>query len=110
MAADETSLPACRLVSLGGGPGYDYMGVLLADIYRTSGQSKTCIQGTVFDYEEGWKPIVEAMGRATWTALKNENQSSLQWGGKCDITKPLSDSSNAACFAGVGTTDIFVCQ
>ncbi|CAB9499495.1 expressed unknown protein [Seminavis robusta] len=100
----------CRVLSLGGGPGYDYVGVLLADWFGTCGHSTTTIQGTVLDYEEGWHDVVEAMNTATQTAL--QTSSCLQWGGTCDITQSLLDHpSNATnCLPLVDTTDVFICQ
>ena len=100
-----------NVVSLGGGPGYDYVGVLLADMVGNAGFGKTTIKGTIFDYEEGWGDLVEAMDTAVNLALLNDdNLSSVAWGGGCDITKPLSDLSNAACLEKVPTTDLFICQ
>ena len=99
-----------NMVSLGGGPGYDYAGVLIADMFGNSGYGKTTIKGTIFDYEEGWHDLVKAMDTAVNLALLNDNQSSVEWGGKCDITKPLTDPSNAACLDKVSTTDLFICQ
>ena len=103
-------LKTCRVTSLGGGPGYDHLSIILADTYRNSGHSKTRIETTVFDYEEGWGDLVDAMNIATNKAMDNNCQNSLQWGGECDIIKPLSDPVNAVCQAKVSTTDIFICQ
>jgi len=105
------SIPrSIHMVSLGGGPGYDYVGLLLADMFGNSGYGKTTLHGTVFDFEEGWHDLVDAMNTAISLALPNDNPSTLSWGGSCDITKPLKDLSNAACRKMVPTTDIFVCQ
>jgi hypothetical protein len=100
----------CRITSLGGGPGYDHLSVLLADTYRTAANRNTRIETIVFDYEEGWGDLVESMNVATNKALENGNLSCVHWGGGCDITKPLSAPINAACQAEVSTTDIFICQ
>mgnify|MGYP000010223982 CR=1 FL=1 len=99
-----------HLMSVGGACGYDYVGVLLAESFATSGQGKTCIKAKAFDYEEGWKDLVESMHTATNSALLNTNKSSLEWGGPCDITKSLADLTNKDCAASVPTTDIFICQ
>lgn len=100
----------CRLLSLGGGPGYDYIGLLLATTFATTGLGKTQIEGVVYDYEEGWQDLVAAMNKATDCALLNDNKSNLRWGGVCDITKPLSDPSNAACQPDVTSCDVIICQ
>ncbi|CAB9515117.1 expressed unknown protein [Seminavis robusta] len=101
----------CRMVSIGGGPGYDFVGVLLADTFSTCGRGSTRIEGTVFDYEKGWEDLVKAMNVATNHALVNDEQSSLHWGGTCDITKPLTDASNQeALLPTIASTDVFVCQ
>lgn len=102
-----------RIVSLGGGPGYDFVGLVLADTFGTSGYGTTRIEGTVFDYEEGWGPLVDAMNIATQSALEinnTTNQHVVTWGGGCDITKSMSHPSNAACRATLPSTDMFVCQ
>lgn len=108
--SDEIIDKTCRILSLGGGPGYDYLGVLLADTFGTAGLGKTRIEGIVFDYEEGWQDLVEAMNTATQLALVNDNKSFVKWGGGCDITKPLSDPSNAACKSEVASSDLIICQ
>ena len=105
-----------RIVSLGGGPGYDFVGLVLADTFGTSGYGTTRIEGTVFDYEEGWGTLVDAMNIAIQSALEINNtthhthQHNVQWGGGCDITKSMAHPSNAACLATLPTTDMFVCQ
>lgn len=100
-----------HMVSLGGGPGFDFVGAALASSFsaKTSEkvQSRT-IEATILDYEEGWGDLVEAMGRSTSRIL--QEPFSCKWGGKCDITKPLNDPSNSACFEAMDATQLWTCQ
>jgi len=99
-----------KVLSLGGGPGYDFIGILLADQIGTAGYSTTRIEALVFDYQEGWANLVHAMNTSTQTALINTQQSCVTWGGGCDITLPLTHASNAACLDALSTSDVIVCQ
>lgn len=111
-AAAEEAPQQFNMLSLGGGPGYDYVGALLAETYITAAAGLTTIQCTVLDYEEGWGSLVAPMNTATSMALESptSTNSSVTWGGKCDITKPLSHPSNAGVLASMETTDLYVCQ
>jgi hypothetical protein len=124
----ETS-KTCRLVSIGGACGYDYVSLALVATFHSSlnpGSSSTIspvnVQATVFDYEEGWEDLVHAMSVSTSTALQyydnnnntNHNHNhSCTFGGKCDITKSLlSDPVNAAMATRdvLDKTDLYTCQ
>jgi hypothetical protein len=108
------------VISLGGGPGFDYVGVALAssivsyynpalrsndddDNIQQQQQQLTQnimhrINVTVFDYEVGWQNIVTAMSDSTRHILHHStNYVSCTWGGQCDITKSLYDPINNAC-------------
>jgi hypothetical protein len=85
---------SCRIASIGGGPGYDFVSAALVATFiansSSGGGQATKIHGTVFDYEEGWHDLVPAMSRATCTVLELESHpqtSFCDWGGKCDITR-----------------------
>jgi hypothetical protein len=100
----------CRLLSIGGGPGYDYVAAaLIASFQNQATDEPVNIQATIFDFEEKWCDLVDAMALATANAFPTESHT-CHWGGKCDITKPLSHASNAACLPMIATTDLFVCQ
>jgi len=101
----------CRLLSIGGGPGFDYVSLaLIASFHNAAVPSeRTKIEASIYDYEEGWHTLVDSMSEATATTMPYEPHS-CRWGGKCDITKPLSDPSNAACLAQAALADLFVCQ
>jgi hypothetical protein len=108
-----------RLVSIGGGPGYDFVGVTLASTFYGAGTTATSIHGTVFDYEEGWYDLVKAMSTSTQLALHGvdndydetqKTRNTCDWGGKCDITVSLSHPSNVGCLKEVSTADLWVCQ
>jgi hypothetical protein len=105
-----------EIVSLGGGPGFDFVGVALAATFSWYAQNNdnNCnnsmnIHVSVLDYEEGWKDLVSAMDRSTRSLLTTiPVPSSLStttipslscnWGGKCDITKSLlHDPVNVHC-------------
>jgi len=108
--ADQAS--TYEIVSLGGGPGFDFVGVALAAAFSfhtgASGRGITpgslaSIHVTAMDYEEGWSDLVSAMDRSTRNLLTPSTgdeeplsppSSSLpvmscDWGGKCDITKSI---------------------
>ena len=79
-----------RLLSLGGGPGYDFVGAALVATFL----GRLRVEATVFDYEEDWQELVETMTDVTLDGLlmtqKNKyGEHSCRWGGKCDITRPL---------------------
>ena len=102
-----------RMVSLGGGPGFDFVGAALAAYFNTIGKTNDDdmlpIHATILDYEEGWGDLVEAMNESTNSILQNGKFNS-EWGGKCDITKSMSDPSNHACLAKVHSTQLWTCQ
>ena len=103
------------MVSLGGGPGFDYVSAALASSFcsytSTSEDSlhNNAIKATVLDYETGWGDLVEAMGNSTQHVLQN-SALECDWGGKCDITKSIFDPSNTACLSVLNTTNLWTCQ
>lgn len=128
---DDDTTPY-QMVSLGGGPGFDYVGAVLSTSFASniisSSESGTTasaegesifnssntrssreLNAIVLDYEEGWQDLVETMNDSTNRILR-QTQHSCQWGGKCDITKPLNDPSNVACKEVVISTDLWTCQ
>lgn len=101
---------SCTVMSIGGGPGFDHVGAsLVASFYNSYQDNPVSVRTTVFDYEEGWHDLVTSMITAESLTLPDEPHS-MHWGGKCDITKPMSDLSNISCMQHVATTDLFVCQ
>lgn len=102
---------SCQLMSLGGGPGFDFIAAALIASFQSAaipGHEMT-IDATILDYEEGWEGLVQAMAVAYAIAMPTESHT-CSWGGKCDITRPLSDPSNRSVLAKADTTDLFVCQ
>jgi hypothetical protein len=99
----------CNITSLGGGPGFDFVAAALVAAHNTAGSGDASVQVTVFDYEEGWHDLVNAMNSATQTALQQPSIS-CRWGGKCDITKPLSHADNQECLDAIPTTNLFTSQ
>lgn len=106
--SETTESNTCRLVSIGGACGYDFVSAALVATFH-SGGNNAVVKATVFDYEEGWKDLADAMSAATHAALPF-NDHSCHFGGKCDITKPMSDASNAGCLQAVKSTDLWTCQ
>lgn len=99
-----------NMVSLGGGPGFDFVGAALAATFNANGGIVTSpICATILDYEEGWSDLVAAMDAATRNTLQQPNLS-CKWGGKCDITKPMNDPSNDACRKEISSTNLWTCQ
>ena len=107
------------VISLGGGPGFDYVGVALAssfvsycntalhnnnDEYKIQRQQQQThnslrkINVTVFDYEVGWQNIVHALSDSTNHILHHSsNHLSCAWGGRCDITQSIHEPINNSC-------------
>jgi hypothetical protein len=108
------SSSSCQLTSVGGGPGYDFVATALVTSFhamsRDDTQQVTSIHATIFDYEEGWQDLVEVMNTVTCKVLSPDAGHDCTFGGKCDITKALTDPTNAACLAKVDSTDIWVFQ
>lgn len=98
-----------EVVSLGGGPAFDFVGCALTATFCANGSEEISpIHATVFDYEEGWCDLVSSMDSSTRNILKY-SQFSCEWGGKCDITKGLSHFSNMALLK-MKAADMIVCQ
>lgn len=97
----------CRIASIGGGPGFDYTALALAHSFKGS---NSAIEGTVYDYEDGWSDLVDAMWLSTNQVLQQtiRSKTTCRFGGKCDITKSFSDTSNVSLC--VRASDIIVCQ
>ena len=106
--SESTESSTCRLVSIGGACGYDFVSAALAATFHSSGDNVKVI-ATVFDYEEGWADLVDALSAAARDVLPS-NGLSCHFGGKCDITKSLSHASNAGCLQTVKSTDLWTCQ
>jgi len=112
---DDGEVLPYSMVSLGGGPGFDYVGAALATAFCSytsttePSSQNNAVQATILDYEEGWGDLVQAMGNSTKHVLQNSNLN-CNWGGKCDITKSIFDPNNAACLEIVGTTQLWTCQ
>lgn len=117
---DDTKMSTtCRLVSIGGACGYDFVSAALVASFHSSmnnsdtssRSSPVIVQATVFDYEEGWEDLVNTMSVSTATALTYyDHNHSCIFGGKCDITKPLSDPVNARTREVLDSTDLWTCQ
>ena len=106
---DTKTSTTCRLVSIGGACGYDFVSAALVASFHSS--NTVVVRATVFDYEEGWEDLVNAMSVSTDTALQYYNHDhSCTFGGKCDITKPLSDPVNAGTREALDSTDLWTCQ
>jgi len=121
----------CNLLSIGGGPGYDFLGAALVASfhneraafaakapagYGTRNQKCTntnlTIRATVYDYEPGWTDLVETMTRVAHSIFPTSSANNYQchFGGRCDITLPLSTNINQCILKDTPTTDVFVCQ
>ena len=122
------------VVSLGGGPGFDYVGIALAtsfcSYHRRSSSSEmdgggwdtddnAPIYVAIFDHEEGWEDVVLAMDDSVNRVLgRTMAKTNCIWGGRCDITRSLlRDPINEACLDLIdsrgGEDDaprLYVCQ
>ena len=121
----------CNIISLGGGPGYDFVAAALVASFENecaafakrnsrkrtkstlqSTRPSLSIRATVYDYESGWSDLIETVSEATRAILPNGSQYHCHFGGRCDITLPLSHSSNinTDILKNVIPADVFVCQ
>lgn len=108
----ESDMPY-RISSLGGGPGFDFVGLALAAVFNSGGSKLTSpIHAKVFDFELGWRTLVDAMGTATINVLplQDANDLSCTWGGKCDITKSMDHPHNDALRNDLVLTNLWTCQ
>jgi len=93
------------LVSLGGGPGYDYVSAAALSEYR-SGPN---VRAKVYEYEEQWRNVVSSVERAAHDAMLSDRHT-CDFGG-CDITLPLGNIVNADVVESVHSGDtIFACS
>ena len=112
-ASGSSETKSYEIVSLGGGPGFDFVGFAMAAAFSFHTRSNNDAVGnipsihvTAMDYEEGWQDLVSAMDISTRNILTpNDNddttelpEMSCDWGGRCDITTSiLDDPVNANC-------------
>lgn len=102
----------CKVTSIGGGPGFDFVAAALVSVFNGAGVSEDIvpIQARILDYESGWSTLVKAMNDATKKVLSIEDKMHCAWAGKCDITKSIYDKSNVNCLAVVDSTSYWTCQ
>lgn len=130
----------CRMTSLGGGPGFDFVAAALISTYcfqqqqqqrqsnlssQTGTTTPTAIHATVLDYEIGWRPLVQAMEKSITSVLDPTRYGALSTAGPvptsspplhtctfggCDITLPMSDPVNAQCAKVMAYTDLWICS
>ena len=106
---DDTEEKVCRMGSIGGGPGFDFVSAVLVSIFNSRCKKPTSIHALVYDYEEGWNDIVNSMSISTADALQVDNHF-CKWGGRCDITESLSHENNRNLEKSVADMDLWVCQ
>lgn len=106
---DLLSTESCRISSLGGGPGYDFVAAALLATYRSQqrGTLPTSLHATIFDYEEGWSSLVHEMTDSVQHVLGGSHSCDFE---RCDITCSLSDPVNKHCKLQVEETDIWFCS
>lgn len=104
----------CHVTSIGGGPGYDFVGLcLVASFLNCSSESKgSSIRAKVFDYEVGWSDMVDCMDQSANRILRQLDfvGHSCTFGGGCDITKAMDNPVNHLFRDAIKATNIFVCQ
>jgi hypothetical protein len=123
------------VVSLGGGPGFDYVGIALAASFcsqcRRSSSSgggggasprpdgmPTTITVAILDIEEGWRDVVGAVGESARRVLGGgpddaatvASSTRVVWGGRCDIARSLYDPINSDCLDLVGDARLYAIQ
>ena len=107
----------CHITSIGGGPGYDFVGLTLVAsfLHGHNKLERNCgVRATVFDYETGWSEMVDSMHRSTDKILRQLplklDGHYCSFGGSCDITKPMDHPVNHAMKQAIWTSHVFVCQ
>lgn len=111
------------VVSLGGGPGFDYVSAAVTSSFCSymnvdddddGGAARDAplrLEATIFDYEEGWADLVDAVANSTRRVLHPSGPTfRCDWGGKCDITRSMRHANNAGCASLLGSADMWVCQ
>mmetsp|Transcript_10733 Transcript_10733/g.19462 ORF Transcript_10733/g.19462 Transcript_10733/m.19462 type:complete len:373 (+) Transcript_10733:31-1149(+) len=97
--------PKVDLVSLGGGPGYDFVAGAALSEYRSGPD----VHAHVYEYENQWESSVHSMKSAAHAILGSDRHRCNF--GHCDITLPLSDAINAEVAEGANDEGkIFVCS
>ena len=123
------------VVSLGGGPAYDFAALAMLRAYEAmeagTGEGEP-LQVHVLDFELGWKADAEAVSEATCTVLSTTLRGGGGGGGdgiggrlsgrldngvahqmlfgKCDLTQPLEAVSNAAVRSALPHARLFICS
>ena len=89
------------LLSLGGGPGYDYAGVkALCAVTNPC----VAVTGHILDYEPAWSPLVDAVAEAVGSAPHLVTKDDRVIPGTCDITLPLESEPNAPVLSALDTS------
>mmetsp|Transcript_3442 Transcript_3442/g.12359 ORF Transcript_3442/g.12359 Transcript_3442/m.12359 type:complete len:620 (-) Transcript_3442:874-2733(-) len=119
--------PRLGIVSLGGGPAFDFAALsCLADylgpglpncpVPPRNARPTAAVEALVLDYEIGWSECAAAVvhARAAVSSCDDDKESASRHScdfGRGDICSPLFGSSaNAAAVARVASTDCFVCS
>ena len=82
--------PCIDLISLGGGPGYDYITAAILSEFCSGLDMR--VKAQIFDYETNWESIVHSVENATQKILGHDRHTCTF--GRCDITQQLSDVTN----------------
>lgn len=108
-AAPPSPVSHLDLISLGGGPGYDYVSAVALSEYRAG----PAIRATVYDYETQWGSVVSSVDRATRRTAVSDRRHGCDFSG-CDVTLPLGDIDNAGVAdrltASSGETSVVACS
>ena len=89
------------LLSLGGGPGYDYVGIkALCAITNPC----LAVTGHILDYEPAWSPLVDAVAQAVGSAPHLVTKDDVVIPGTCDITLPLDAEPNVPVLSALDTS------
>lgn len=114
---DLYQMLSSRIISLGGGPGFDFLGACLLGNYILCAEgiekgrlSSIPIDTVVLDYEPGWREYNTAMLHAVnqhpyRCASATEPSQYTSRFGTCDITMSLYDPTNAELKLALGATE-----
>jgi len=93
-----------RLASIGGGPGFDVIGI---DIFINYLRTNTQLLSVVYDYEEGWRGAVNALNDIMSQSNTNSTKQPVAVFNICDITQNLTAKVNDHLQKHVKDYDIF---
>ena len=100
------------IISLGGGPAYDFAAVAILQAFEDMEQADATasepVRVHVLDFAPGWEGVARAVSAAVVSELGDVRHQMTF--GHCDLTKPLESTSNTAVRALLPESRLLVCS